>query len=156
MSAISRVPFLAKRLAASAVLVFAAGEAFAQASASCGDIAKHLEQRKNIAASLQPKGKQKMDAKVACAGFGRLVANGATIVKWTDANKDWCQVPDSFVEGIKADHVKAQEIRAKACSVAAKIQQMEKQAKSQQGPGGGGLLGGGGLTGSSSLPQGAL
>ena len=155
MSPISRVPSMAKMLAGVAVLTFVSGQAFAQASASCGEIAKHLEQRKTIAASLQAGGKKKMDAKVACAGFGRLVANGATIVKWTDANKDWCQVPDSFVEGIKADHVKAQEIRAKACNVAAKIQQMEKQAK-KQGPAGGGLLGGGGLTGSSALPQGAL
>lgn len=155
MSANSRVSFLAKRLAVTGILVFAAGEAFAQASTSCGDIAKHLEQRKSIAASLQAGGKKKMDAKVACAGFGKLVANGAAIVKWTDANKDWCQVPDSFVEGIKADHVKAQEIRAKACNVAAKITQMEKQAKANQNKGGG-LLGGGGLTGSTSLPQGAL
>ena len=156
MSTILRVPSMVKTLAGVAALTVASSPAFAQASASCGDIAKHLEQRKTIAASLQASGKKKMDAKVACAGFGRLVANGATIVKWTDANKDWCQVPDSFVEGIKADHVKAQEIRAKACNVAAKIQQMEKQAKKQQGPGGGGLLGGGGLTGSTSLPQGAL
>jgi hypothetical protein len=146
----SRATLLAGLLGAS---IGVTGPAFAQAGAGCGDIQKHLEQRKSIADSLQAGGKKKMDAKIACAGFNRLVTNGATIVKWTDANKDWCQVPDSFVEGIKADHEKAQQIRTKACGVAAKIEQMEKQAKSGAANG---LLGGGGLTGPTAMPQGAL
>lgn len=154
MSPNSRVPSMVTRLASLAVFALAAGEASAQAGASCGAVQSQLEQRKAIAQSLQGGGKKQMDAKVACAGFNRLVANGASIIKWTDANKDWCQVPESFVEGIKADHAKAQEIRAKACNVAAKIQQMEKQAKSGQSQGG--LLGGGGLTGSTALPKGAI
>jgi hypothetical protein len=143
---------MTRNVALLAAFVCGASAAHAQgASGSCGDIQGHLQQRKSIAESLQAGGKKKMDAKVACAGFGKLVANGTAILKWTDANKDWCQVPETFVEGIKADHAKAQEIRAKACNVAAKIQQMEKQAKS-----GGGLLGGGGLTGPTAMPQGAL
>lgn len=153
MSPNSRMPSGLTRIAAVAVLTLATGGAFAQ-SASCGAIQGQLEQRKSIAQSLQAGGKKKMDAKTACAGFGRLVANGASIIKWAETNKDWCQVPDSFIEGMKADHAKAQEIRAKACNVAAKIMQMEKQAKS--GNGGSGLLGGGGLTGPTTLPQGAL
>ena len=153
MSPKLRVPSMATGLLSLSMFALSVGTAHAQASTNCGDVAQHLEQRKAIASSLQAKGKKQMDARIACAGFNRLVANGATIIKWTDANKDWCQVPETFVEGIKADHAKAQEIRAKACNVAAKMDQMEKQAKSGQG---GGLLGGGGLTGSTALPQGAL
>lgn len=156
MSPNSRMPSRMTRLAAVAAFTMVAGEALAQVSSSCGAIQSQLEQRKSIAASLQAGGKKKIDAKTACVGFNRLVANGEAILRWTTVNKDWCQVPDSFVEGIKADHVKAQDIRTKACTVAAKIQQMEKQAKSGNGPGGGGLLGGGGLTGSTALPRGAL
>lgn len=152
MSPNSRLPSLLTGIAAVALLALATGEAFAQ-SASCGAIQGQLEQRKAIAQGLQAGGKKKLDAKTACAGFGRLVTNGASIIKWAEANKDWCQVPDSFIEGMKADHAKAQEIRAKACNVAAKVLQMEKQAKSGNG---GGLLGGGGLTGPTTLPQGAL
>lgn len=155
MSPNSRTPSIVTRIAGIAAIVLSAGVAYAQeASSPCGAIQGHLQQRKSIAESLQAGGKKKIDPKTACAGFGRLVTNGAHIMKWLEANKDWCQVPDSFAEGIKADHVKAQEIRGKACNVAAKVEQMEKQAKS--GGGGGGLLGGGGLTGPSNLPQGAL
>lgn len=157
MSPNLRAPSMLKTIVGVAALVLTTGEAFAQASSDCGAIQGQLEQRKAIAASLQAGGNKKIDAKTACAGFGRLVTNGTGIIKWLDANKDWCQVPDSFVSGIKADHVKAQEIRGKACNVATKIQQMEKQAKSGNGGNGGsGLLGGGGLTGPTSLPQGAL
>ena len=154
MSPNSRMPSMLKTIIGLAALVLAAGEAHAQANSSCGAIQGQLEQRKAIASSLQAGGKKKIDAKTACAGFGRLVANGAGILKWLETNKDWCQVPDSFVEGMKNDHAKAQEIRGKACNVAAKMEQMAKQAKS--GGGGGGLLGGGGLTGPTNLPQGAL
>lgn len=128
--------------------------AFAQAS-SCGELQNHLMQRKSIADKLQGGGKKQVDPKTACSSFNQLVQNGNVIVKWTDANKDWCQIPESFVDSIKADHVKAQAIRTKACSVAAKQIQMEKQAKSGGGPASG-LLGGGGLSGANQVPQGAL
>ncbi|TDR93894.1 hypothetical protein [Enterovirga rhinocerotis] len=151
MSPKLRAPSIALGLAAIAVSAVS-GQAWAQAS-GCGDVQKHLDQRRTIAQSLQPaKGKQ-LDAKFACSGFGRLVANGETLLKWTTTNKEWCQIPDSFIESIKGDHAKATAIRARACNIAAKVQQMEKQAKSGQG---GGLLGGGGLTGSTALPRGAL
>ena len=157
MSRKSRPSFVCMALlAASAVGIAAAPtEAAAQAS-GCGDLQGMLIQRKTIAASLQPKSKgAKMDAKVACTGFTKLVQNGTTLIKWAESNKAWCQIPDSFVESVKADHGKAEAIRTKACGFAAKQIQMEKQAR-QGGPAAGGLLGGGGLTGSTSLPQGAL
>jgi hypothetical protein len=126
----------------------------AQGAAGCGDIQKMLVERKGLAASLAPKKKgEKLDAKFACGQFGKLVSNGNSLIKWVDANKDWCSIPDAFVTGIKADHERASKIRVQACSVAAKMEKMEKQAKEG---GGGGLLGGGGLEGTSRLPQGAL
>lgn len=133
-----------------------ATSALAQASTGCGDIQKFLLDRKSIAASLTVKKGEKIDARFACGGFGKLVANGTSLLKWVDTNKDWCQIPDSFVTGIKEDHGRAVAIRGKACSVAAKQNQLEKQAKQGGGQGEGGLLGGPGLTGASKLPQGAL
>jgi hypothetical protein len=130
-----------------------ATQALAQA-AGCGDIQKMLLERKALAASLSPKKGQKLEAKFACGQFGKLVANGNTLIKWVDTNKDWCQIPDSFIGGIKTDHSRATAIRVKACSVAAQMQKMEKQAK--EGGGSAGLLGGGGLEGQTKLPQGAL
>lgn len=129
-----------------------ATEAGAQA-AGCGDIQKLLLERKSVAGSLTPKKGKQLDAQFACAGFGKLVSNGAALIKFVDTNKDWCQIPDTFVSGIKADHERAVTIRTKACGVAAKQTQMEKQAREG---GGGGLLGGPGLEGQMRVPQGAL
>ena len=129
--------------------------AFAQSS-SCGDIQKLLLQRKSIGERIQAAtaGKKQIDAKRACSDFGSLVTNGNSLIKFAETNKDWCQIPDSFLEGVKADHGRAVKIRGQACGAAAKQAQMEKQAR--EGGGGGGLLGGGGLSGASRLPQGAL
>lgn len=149
------VALLAAGLASAAPMT--PSDAVAQAS-GCGDLQKHLVQRKNIAQNLTGSGKKKIDAKVACAGFGNLVGNGLTLIKWAETNKDWCQVPDSFIQGIKVDHAKAVTIRGQACGMVAKQQKMEKQAREAGGGGGAasGLLGGGGLTGQAKMPQGAL
>jgi len=139
-------------LAGSIMAPLVATEAGAQ-GAGCGDIQKFLMERKGIAGSLAPKKGQQLDAHFACAGFGKLVSNGTALIKWVDTNKDWCQIPDAFATGIKADHERAVTIRTKACGVAAKQTQMEKQAREG---GGGGLLGGPGLEGQMRVPQGAL
>ncbi|MDB5511579.1 MAG: hypothetical protein JWR08_1062 [Enterovirga sp.] len=153
-------PLLAKAallaaVAAPLLLASAASTPAAAQAAGCTDVQPMLLQRKAISDRLAKasQGKKQIDAKMACGAFGQLVANGQTLVKWIDTNKEWCQIPDAFSEGIKADHGRAVTIRAKACSVAAKAEQMQKQAKESAG---GGLLGGPGLAGATRLPQGAL
>ena len=145
---------LAAALASFACL--AAGPALAQA-ASCADFGKTLEERRDIVQKLQALSnnkKRQMDPKTACSMFGSLVNNGSTAVKWLETNKDWCQVPDQILQGVKQDHARALEMRGKACKAAAQQAAMEKKAK--EGGGSSGLLGGDGLTGSFKLPQGAL
>ena len=144
-------------MGAGSLLVAAVPEAVAQQSASCQSIQPMLTQRKEISGRLSSGAKGKLDARVACSGFNQLVSNGQTLIKWVDANKDWCQIPETFVGGIKADHEKAISIRARACKFAAQQTEMEKRAKEGGGGGGaGGLLGGGGLAGQQAMPQGAL
>ena len=129
-------------------------------SSTCQQLGPYMMERKSLVEAVQKLGgkDKKMDPKAACAAFGKLAANGTTMLKWAEANKDWCQVPDQFVEGMKTDHEKVMKIRGQACGVAAKQAEMEKKARSGQGgPGGaGGLLGGGGLEGTYKIPQGAL
>ena len=134
-----------------------AGPAFAQ-GAGCTDIQKMLLERKAIGDRIgaAAKGKKQIDARIACTNFGQLVSNGQSLVKWIETNKDWCQIPDSFADGIKADHGRAVSIRGRACTVAATQAKMEKQAREGGASGAGGLLGGGGLSGLSKMPQGAL
>lgn len=128
----------------------------------CEKMQSLLLQRKAFVDNIQKlsKGGKKMDARAACGAFGKLVSNGGETVKWMEANKAWCQIPDNFLDGLKQDHVKATGIRGQACKVAAQMQEMEKRARAQAaqggGGGGGGPLGGPGLTGQRSIPAGAL
>ena len=142
-------------MGAAGLLAASVPDAGAQ-SAICQNIQPMLTQRKEISGKLSAGSKGKLDARVACSGFNQLVSNGQTLIKWVDANKDWCQIPEAFVGGIKADHEKAISIRARACKVAAQQNEMDKRAKEGGGGGAGGLLGGGGLAGQQVMPQGAL
>ena len=135
--------------------------AMAQAS-DCQDAQKFLGERQSLIQQIQKLGgsgkKKTIDPRAACGIFTKLVSNGDAGVKWLTANKDWCQVPDQFAAGFTEDHKRAVEMKGKACAAAAKMAQMEKQAQQaqQRGGGGGGLLGGNGLTGSYTMPKGAL
>jgi hypothetical protein len=140
---------------AGAAVALVAAPALAQ-SESCQQFGKILKDRESIVQKLNAAGNnknKKMDPKSACSLFGSLVANGEGAVKWLEANKDWCQIPDQFITGIKGQHAQAVSLRGQACKVAA--QQIEIEKKAKQG-GGSGLLGGEGLTGSFRMPQGAL
>ncbi len=145
-------------IAALAVAGFS-GPALAQGT-GCGDIQKTLMERKELvgqANTSQSSKKAKMTAAQACTLFGKLVVNGNTGVKWLEANKDWCSIPDSFMQGFKTDHTRVVGLRTKVCGMAAQQVVMEKKARQQAEAGaGGGLLGGPGLTGNMKLPQGAL
>jgi hypothetical protein len=139
-----------------------AGPALAQGT-GCGDIQKTLLERKELISkansSSNSKKGSKLTAAEACSLFGRLVTNGSSGLKWIEANKEWCSIPDSFAEGFKADHAKVSSLRTKICGIASQQAAMEKKARQQAeagGSGGGGLLGGPGLTGSYKVPQGAL
>jgi hypothetical protein len=143
-----------------AALIVSALPAQAQSS-PCQQGQTYLESRKAIIGSINALGKKKVSPSRACEVFGRLVNNGNMSIKWAETNKDWCQIPDSFVAGIKADHARAINLRAQACKAASQQAEMERrarqQAKQQQSGGGGsGLLGGDGLTGQYRIPQGAL
>jgi hypothetical protein len=140
--------------------IFAAAPALAQSS-SCQDAQKFLSERQSLIQQINKLGgegkKKQIDPRAACGVFTKLVANGEVGVKWLDANKDWCQVPDQFAQSFTEDHKRAQNMKGQACTAAAKVAEMEKKAKqAQQQQGRQGLLGGGGLTGSYTMPKGAL
>ena len=146
-------------LAALAALgIFASAPAFAQSSV-CQDGQKILLERQSIIKqvnNLTGGGKKKqIDPRAACNVFGKLVNNGDAGLKWMTTNKDWCQVPDQVVENFQQDHKRAQTFKTQACGAAAKIAEMEKRAKQQAQQGGPGRIGGG-LTGTLSVPKGAL
>jgi hypothetical protein len=132
--------------------------ATAPASAQvCQQGANLVKARQTIVQEINKAGgkDKKLDPRVACAAFGKLVANGEESLKWLETNKDWCQVPDQVAENLTQEHTKVKEIRTQACQVAAKVEKMQKQAKQQQQQQGGNPFAGG-LTGQYKMPQGAL
>jgi hypothetical protein len=128
-----------RRLAASglvatlglAAALFGANPARAQAT-GCEQIQKLLQQRQAIVADINSsqKSKKQMTPQDACNKLGSLVSNGNNALKFATANQDWCQIPPSFIEGMKADNEKAAGIRGKACN--AVRQQADMMRKAQQ------------------------
>ena len=43
---------------------------------------------------------RKLDPRMACGTFGKLLANGEQSLKWLETNKDWCQIPDQVVDDL--------------------------------------------------------
>ncbi|WP_243372835.1 hypothetical protein [Microvirga solisilvae] len=143
--------------ALAAVGIFASAPAFAQ-SAVCQDGQKLLLERQGLVkqfTDLTGGGKKKnVDPRPACTILTKMAANGETTLKWMSTNKDWCQVPDQAVESFTEDNKRVQTIKGQACGAAAKVAEAEKRAKQQAQQGGNRM--GGGLTGTLSVPKGAL
>ena len=133
-------------------LVVTAAPAVAQV---CQEGSKYIKERQEIVLQLNKAGgkDRKLDPRMACGSFGKLVANGEQSLKWLETNKDWCQIPDQVVANLQREHTKVKEIRGQACQAAAKLAEMEKQVRQQKQ---GANPFAGGLTGQYKIPQGAL
>jgi hypothetical protein len=138
----------------------AAAPASAQVS-GCEPIQKLLTERQSIVARLSAsqKAKKKMTPQEACSAFGRLANNGDAAIKFATANQDWCQIPATFIEGMKTDNKKVAGFRAQACN--AEKQQAQMMRRAQQQAQGASPFGGAdsitsGAGGGMRVPQGAL
>jgi hypothetical protein len=134
------------------------GPALAQPS-TCQEAQKFIGERQTLIQSLNKSaGKdKKLDPRVACTVFGKLQTNGEKGLKWLEANKDWCQIPDQFTQNFSQEHDKIKDLKGQACKAAAQFGEMEKKARqAQQQQQKGANPFGGGLTGEYKVPQGAL
>lgn len=148
-------------LGLAATALFDASPANAQPS-GCEQIQKLLQERQSIVASLNAsqKTKKKLTPQQACSTLGRLVNNGSAALKFATANQDWCQIPGTFIDGIKADNEKAANVRNQACNAvkqqAEMIRRAQRQAQQQQ-QGSNPFGGADSVTGGAMrVPQGAL
>ncbi|CAH1654915.1 conserved exported hypothetical protein [Hyphomicrobiales bacterium] len=140
--------------------LLAAAPAQAQVS-GCESIQKLLVERQSIVSKLQAaqKAKKKMTPQEACSTFGRLVNNGEAAIKFATANQDWCQIPPTFIDGMKADNQKVVTFRSQACNAVKQQAEMIRRAQKQaQGanPFGGADSVTSGAGGGLRVPQGAL
>ncbi len=135
------------------------GQASAQVS-GCDEMQKLLQTRQSIVATLNTasKAKRKMTPQQACGTLGKLVSNGSETVKFATANQAWCQIPDQFIEGIKADNAKAATIRNQACNAVKQQAALQRKAQQQAQQGGANPFSGSdSITGGAlRVPQGAL
>jgi hypothetical protein len=147
-------------LGIAAAAFFDAAPVQAQAS-GCEQIQKLLAERQSIVGSLNAaqKAKRKLTPQEACGTLGKLVSNGSAALKFAGDNQDWCQIPATFIEGMKADNEKVMGVRNQACNAvkqqAAMQRRAQQQAQQQQGAnpfGGADAITGGAMR----VPRGAL
>jgi hypothetical protein len=142
-----------------AVSFLDAAPALAQAS-GCDEIQKLLAERQALVGQLNSasKAKRKLTPAQACSTLGRLVNNGNSAVKFATANQDWCQIPPSFIDGMKTDNEKAAGIRNQACNAVKQQAAMQARAQRQaQGQSNSPFGGADAITGGAlRVPQGAL
>lgn len=72
--------------------------------------------------------KGKLDPVASCPVLKGLVTAEASLMKYLEANKNWCNVPDETLANLKAADVKSQGFAAQACKVAAQAVEQRKQA----------------------------
>ena len=115
------------------------GVAAARAGDDCAqDIGKMTQQRQAAMKTINDlvsaaKGKQ-MDPTVFCAKSAPLNAVEVKLLAYLQKNQDWCAIPDSFIDQLKAAHAKSVAFSAKACKVAAEVKKMKEAGATNGAP----------------------
>jgi hypothetical protein len=148
---------------AGAGVAFQPGQAVAQSNV-CQQLQPLLQQREALLRRANSLGRRNVDPAVACRVFSDLAANGARTIAFVNANKDWCQIPDEFANGLRGSQGQITRVRGQACGAAQQrtklLAQARRQQQQAQQQGGAGQSTFGGVDGFSSgpwrVPQGAL
>jgi len=74
-------------------------------------------------------GKGKIDPMAACPVAKALVASEGQLLAYMTKNKEWCQIPDQFVNQLKEAHDRDQMFASKACEAAANFKKMQDQQR---------------------------
>ncbi len=123
-------------LSAGALLVLSTAPALADCAT---DIQGFMKKRDGVIAQLkglQKGGKKQLDPAAACPKFRSLTGIMNETIAYFEKNKEWCQIPDQFVDGAKQQRAQFSKTAGQACGIAAKIEKMKKQAAQQQAQGG--------------------
>lgn len=72
--------------------------------------------------------KGKLDPIASCPTLRGLVGAESALVKYLEANKNWCNVPDDAVGNLKQAAAKSQQFQTQACNLAEQVKQQQKQA----------------------------
>ena len=118
--------------ALSAVAVMALPVALAFAGDCNGDIAGLTAKRQTFIEQLNvlsKKSKGKLDPVASCPTLRGLVSTESNLIKYLEANKNWCNVPDEVLANLKTADVKSQQFATQACNFATQAKAaQQKQA----------------------------
>ena len=82
----------------------------------CSDFGKLTAEAQKRSALVSAAMKAKADRKELCTLMTNFVAAETSVVKFLEANKIWCGVPDEALKASKTNHEKSMKFRTMACS----------------------------------------
>lgn len=115
------------RLSIAAGLVVLALPAMALTPSCQADLDKHGSARLEIINKINNFQKKRPTAQQACGIFGDLVKVEAEMLKWMEANQQWCQLPEPFIEDFRKNTQQGSKARGNVCAAAKKEAQMRAQ-----------------------------
>ena len=121
------------RVAMVAALVVLGATGAAQAADCNADIAGLSAKRQSFIERLNvlaKAAKGKLDPVASCPTLRGLVGAEGALLKYLEANKAWCNVPDDAVGNLKQATGKSQQFATQACNMATQVQKQQKQAAS--------------------------
>ncbi len=139
-------------LLAGLLVALVAGAGAARAQSCNEDLASFGKERNAHIEALNHISKahgNKLDPVTACPQLRAMKTIEAKMLAYMVKNKDWCNIPDDFLNNFKANTGKTASMAGQACALAAKVKQMQSQ-------GGGAGLSGGNLPPPPKLPAGPL
>lgn len=137
----------------------AVAPAMAQSSV-CEKLGPMIQERQRLLERINSMGRRNVNPQTACGLFNQLAANGQRTIAFARENKDWCQIPDEFMNNLTGSQAQISRVRGQACNAARQQAQLQSRAQQQQrqqrenlGPFGGSDMVTGGAW---RIPQGAL
>jgi hypothetical protein len=88
-------------------------------TASCqAEFEKFNTERQTEVDRINAFNKKRPTARQACAVFNNLTGVESRMIKWMDANKDWCQIPETLIEQLKGAAGQTTKVRGQVCTAA--------------------------------------
>jgi hypothetical protein len=99
-----------------AVLLIGGRIAAAQAPMQCNDFLKLRADAEQKGMALRKASERKADRKEICTLVTGFYTAETAVVKFLEANKTWCGIPDEAIKRAKAGHEQTGKFRTAACS----------------------------------------
>jgi hypothetical protein len=105
-------------LLAAFAMITVSHAASAQAPSQCNAFIPLRDDAQQKAAAVRAATEHKAERKEVCALVTRFATAEAAVVKFLEANKTWCGIPDEAVKAAKTGHERTLKFRTVACSEA--------------------------------------